>query len=614
MTLVSMGDVRTVHESPAGGGPVDPRSTARGRLAPVASVSAGTALIGLHASFYGHWLIDDAAITFAYARSVTDGLGPVVQPGAAPVEGFSNPTWLLLLAVGRLVGLFDHGTLFGVPDYVLFPKALALLCCAGILALCHVAARRVLTRAWLVPLAVGGLLAATPSFVIWSYSGLENSLYALLITALAVLLFTAVLDGRLLSPRVALGAGGLAALAALTRPEGLIYAGAYPFVLLGHLSRPTLVASVRYALISTAAFGALVGAYFGWRLIEFGQLLSSPSVAKGQDLPTLTDMTRPGELVAYVGAPAALLLMAVVGYTLATAPWWRGGLLALLVPLGLAVAAYAVLEPDWMEQFRFATPIWVLGALATTLATAQVLRRASTRMRAWLAAALTITLLPSSAAFAESAEDFHDQPNISACYVADRFGRVFNGYADILGLDDASLLLPDLGGSAMTSDLTLVDMAGLTHSRFAELAKEHDKAAQREYVYTEARPTFIHVREPWSGGTGISYDPRLPEDYYPIHFDLYQDKPHGDWVRKDAVATPELLAEVRDYADHTTTWVEQRAGVTPLRDCGPTLRRGQTTPSEPPPERPGADDDRAGDNYQEASERHQGPGDARVPE
>lgn len=585
MTLTSVGDVRTVHEpQPGEGATPQPGASRRARFTPIVSVSAGTALIGLHASLYGHWLIDDAAITFAYARSFAEGLGPVVQPSAPPVEGYSNPTWLLLLVLGKFVGLFDNGSVFGIPDYVLFPKALALLCCAGILTVSYLAARKVFTRPWVVPLVVGGVLAAIPSFVIWSFSGLENSLYGLVIAAQAVLLFCAVLDDRLLTGKVAVAAGGLAALAALTRPEGLIYAGTYPFVLLLQLRRSTLKLSVRRCLESTVAFAVPVGAYFGWRFLTFGELLSSPSIAKAQDLPTLQDLTRPGELVSYAGVLAVLLATAVIGIALSRASRWRPGLLALLVPLGLAVVAYAVLEPDWMHQYRFATPVWVLGALAGTLALIEVLRTTTLRVRAWLTTALVAALLPSGAAFAEMAEDFRADPNITACYVADRFGRVFNGYADILGLEEASLLLPDLGGTAMTSRLTLIDMAGLTHSRFAEMARAGDRAAQADYVYTEAKPTFIHVREPWSSGTSIGWDPRLQRDYYPIHYDVYQGEPHGDWVRKSAVPTPELLAELRNYASREAAWVEQRAGESPLRHCGPTLQRGQTELSEQPPQ------------------------------
>lgn len=45
----------------------------------------------LHAAQYGDWLVDDAGITFAYARNLAAGHGPVVNIGEAPVEGYSNP-------------------------------------------------------------------------------------------------------------------------------------------------------------------------------------------------------------------------------------------------------------------------------------------------------------------------------------------------------------------------------------------------------------------------------------------------------------------------------------------------------------------------------------------
>jgi hypothetical protein len=97
-------------------------------------VLGGTALIVGHALYYGQWVVDDAAITFSYARNLADGHGLVLQPGAAPVEGYSNPAWLVLFAVGKLLGLFDRGSIFGSPDYVVYPKVLATVCCAGIVA------------------------------------------------------------------------------------------------------------------------------------------------------------------------------------------------------------------------------------------------------------------------------------------------------------------------------------------------------------------------------------------------------------------------------------------------------------------------------------------------
>ena len=78
-------------------------------------------LTGLHARIYGQWIVDDAGLSFAYARSLATGAGPVLQPGSAPVEGFSNPTWVAVLAVGRALHLFDHGAWFGTPELLCTP-------------------------------------------------------------------------------------------------------------------------------------------------------------------------------------------------------------------------------------------------------------------------------------------------------------------------------------------------------------------------------------------------------------------------------------------------------------------------------------------------------------
>ena len=58
-----------------------------------------------HVVSFGDWVVEDAAISWAYARNIAHGLGPVPWPGAEPVEGYSNPLWVALLAVGEVAGL-----------------------------------------------------------------------------------------------------------------------------------------------------------------------------------------------------------------------------------------------------------------------------------------------------------------------------------------------------------------------------------------------------------------------------------------------------------------------------------------------------------------------------
>ena len=547
----------------------------------VVAVLLGLALIGWRAAQYGRWIVDDAAITFAYARSIAEGLGPVAQPGVAPVEGFSNPTWTVLLAAGRLLGLFDHGTLFGVPDYVVFPKALALLCCAGILAAVHSAAALVTRRPWLLTAAAGAALAAVPSFVVWSFSGLENALFALTVTVLGVVTFRAVLLGSMLTPRVAVSAGLLAAAAALTRPDGAIYVATYPLVVLVLLRRDTLKRGLAGIAMAVAAFGLPFGAYVTWRFLEFGRLVANTAVAKAQDVPEVGQLNRAADLVEYAGALAVLLFMVVVGLAMARSSRWREGLCALLVPLGLALVAYAVMEPDWMSQFRFATPVWPLVALIGVLSLLEVLRGTRLRGRIVVTVALVAALLPSGVGFAAEGGKFRDTPTLPMCFIADRFGRMFNQYADLLGVRQGSILEPDLGGSSLTSRLPIVDLAGLTDGPIADFYHDDDMAGLRDHVFDDLKPTFVHFRMYWGPVTGLANDPRLARDYVPLYTYPAPADYGGDFVRKDAVRGPERLEAAREYAAATIPAVEGNIYTWPRRSCGATLRPGQTSVALP---------------------------------
>jgi len=51
-----------------------------------------------HYVAFSAFFIEDAAITFAYARNVVEGQGFATFPGGERVEGFSNPLWTFILA------------------------------------------------------------------------------------------------------------------------------------------------------------------------------------------------------------------------------------------------------------------------------------------------------------------------------------------------------------------------------------------------------------------------------------------------------------------------------------------------------------------------------------
>lgn len=548
----------------------------------MAGISIPTVLVGVHGALYGRWLVDDAAITFAYARSVAAGAGPVLQPGAQPVEGFSNPAWLAILTVGRWLGLFDHGAWFGIPDYVLFPKGVALVCCAGMFTAVYAIARQVSTRPAVVTALAGAATAAVPSFVIWVVSGLENPLLAVTVAWLAAALVRATVTGTLLTVKVAALCGALAALAALTRPDGAAYAAAYPLAVMVQLTRPSLAQAARKVLVSLAVFAAPVGSYLLWRVSTFGRWLPNTAIAKAQHLPGLDALAKPNALSGYVGwlgvtVGAGLVVAAFTLGRTRESDSARRALAVLLLIWGLAVAVFIVLQADWMAQYRFATPIWLLTALLIALAADRVLRELATRGRVLTTTILVIAAIVTTASWTDAVKAFRHFPTVPMCWVAATSGTTINDYADILGLHGGTLLVPDVGGSALVSNLRIVDLVGLADARIADYWAANDMTGLRDHVFNEVRPTFIETHDIWSTQTGLVADPRMKTTYTQISA---TDTDSGVWVRQDAIHNPELLNRVRHYATTTAQALRTHYAQAPLATCGATLQ--PTTPTQTP--------------------------------
>lgn len=533
----------------------------------------------------GRWIVDDAGISFAYARDIAEGHGPVVQAGAAPVEGYSDPTWVALLAVGRLLGLFDHGAWFGIPDYVLFPKALAMLCVIGILICSYAACLAVLPSrevAAAVTALAGSALAFIPTFVLWTFSGLENSLYALLVTAVAVLLMRAAAVGpdRLLSRRTAVVAGVLVALAALTRPDGLIYFAAYPMVVLLVVDRRRAREAIRPVGFFAAPACGLYGGYVLWRRFEFGRWLPNTAVAKAQASPSAEDLNRISDVLQYPGLVISLVAIAVVVAAAVAVPALRPPLAALLVPLALALVAYCVLNPDWMGQLRFATPVWPPAVLVTAICAARLVVKPGLRRRIGLVGSLAGAVYLAHGVTGPMLGDSVSQPVVPLCVVADENGELFNSFADLAGLEHGSLLLPDLGGTALTSRLTLRDTAGLVDAKVADFLHAKDMAGLRDYIFTVMQPTFIQTHGAWSPTlmAGSGFDPRMLRDYTQIYPPSPNPAPPGgssDWVRTSALKDPADVAKLRTFAASAVPGQGRFEQRTPVGDCSARLTVGE---------------------------------------
>jgi len=219
--------------------------------------------------------IDDAFISFRYARNLASGRGLVFNVGER-VEGFSNFSWTVLLALPAWLGLdrFELGllitakilgALFGVATVVLVSRTAA--------------AGRPESEVRSAPFAALYVATLAP-FTFWCMGGLETSLVALLL-ALSVHLHLA--EDRALSAARGAWPWSYVALllAALTRPEPLVLFAPLLALRVGRSvgfspGRRALLRELRYSLLFVLPYAAFIA----FRFAYYGQLVPNTYFAK----------------------------------------------------------------------------------------------------------------------------------------------------------------------------------------------------------------------------------------------------------------------------------------------------------------------------------------------
>ena len=178
-------------------------------------------LIGVVIGAMQLWfLCDDAFITFRYVSNAHDGLGLVWNPPPfQPVEGYTGFLWALVL--------WATWSCFGVEPPAA-ANVLSIICGCGLFLVTSVAMLRIRDRGGrpLSALAVVlGLLlvASNRTFLTWMTGGLETALFNLVFVGWVVLAFRG-RDRRTGGWLMAWAT--TAALAALTRPDGLLLVAA----------------------------------------------------------------------------------------------------------------------------------------------------------------------------------------------------------------------------------------------------------------------------------------------------------------------------------------------------------------------------------------------------
>lgn len=223
-----------------------------------------------HALFY-RFLCDDAFISFRYAHNLATGQGLVFNPGQARVEGYTNFLWVIVLAAFDAIG--------ARPESV--APVLSVLLTIALWGLVAAAAWRWIPAArWRPAVLLPTMwMAATRSVAVWSTSGLETRLFEVLVVAGVFRLIEDLAASADEKRRRVPVAAICFALAALTRPDGVLVGAAAMTTAAGVTAmrrRLRFVDVASHALV----FCGIVGAHILFRHLYYGEWVPNTYFAK----------------------------------------------------------------------------------------------------------------------------------------------------------------------------------------------------------------------------------------------------------------------------------------------------------------------------------------------
>jgi arabinofuranosyltransferase len=395
-------------------------------------------LLVLHALSF-HYTVDDAFISFRYARNLVNGEGLVFNPGER-VEGYTNFLWVMVDALG-----LERGD----DPPIRTARIAGLAAAAGIILLLGFRAGRdrrpETSREWIGRLLPPYLLAASAAFALWAQAGLETDLFTLFVTAGTLDLAGEASGGRSHAVR----AGILFGLASLTRPEGLLFLG---LALGGRL----LAGGGWGRLVPTAVAAAVLAIpYHAWRVFYYGSWLPNTFHAK-----TGGGLAAAWRGVRYLGDGG--LTFGILPFLVPLLLLVRGGRRAHVVPatviLGYLLYVVAV-GGDGLAMFRFLVPVLPLIFLLGGEAVAAMPGRFFGRV----AAALLLVLLTFRPTLGSAARRFVEEDRLRVDRQWTNIGKWLGEYAR----PGDTVAVTTAGAIPYFSGLRAIDMLGITDPHIA---------------------------------------------------------------------------------------------------------------------------------------------------
>lgn len=297
-----------------------------------------TALVGIAISIFllEIWSpaeqMDDAYISYRYAQNLADGNGLVFNKGEY-VEGYTNLSWTLLVALGIKLGLDAP-----VAGHILMMLSGVFLLLTSLMLSQALLPKKYSYAAALSPL----ILLATNSFACWTASGLETPLFA----GLTTLAFYYFIKERFIAVAC------ICVLAAFTRPEGVLLGG----FLLGMQwlktvwdTRPTSLRSVFIISLPCLIFGSYIILHTAFRVFYYEDVVPNTFHAKVGGIPVSRGLSYLYKF--FIDGPGLLIIPALF------AVWRRRIPMVLTAYFLLTISYICYVGGDVFRLGRFMLPI-----------------------------------------------------------------------------------------------------------------------------------------------------------------------------------------------------------------------------------------------------------------
>lgn len=307
--------------------------------------------------FMMEYLPDDTFISFRYAENLANGYGLTFNKLDRPVEGFSNLLWILVCALCHKLGL-------ELPAVI--PALGTAIGCLSVLLLWLLFCSRGLPPLqMLVPLF---LLASCGPFIMYTISGMEMPLFALLLLVSIVWVDQIFLTGKLI---FYLLLAITSVMVALCRPEGV---ATFPIILatMGWIKlsgKEDAADKTKWShlIIASAVFLALMAMYHVWRINYFGELLPTPFLSKGGGGKSLFNGWKQNWRIYFIRQGAyypplgyyivALVVTAIAGLKLSLSKWAHRKTETIAVVLVVVHLLIYFNFKDWMPGMRYHAPL-----------------------------------------------------------------------------------------------------------------------------------------------------------------------------------------------------------------------------------------------------------------